>query len=248
PLIGCGCGSLSKEEIRELDEYAKNYHIELVPSFQALGHFHQILKHKEYAHLSETESRWSLSPAKEDSYKLLEDLFSEIVPAFSSKFFNIGCDEVWDLGRGKSKKMAQRMGKGGLYLYHILRVKKMLDKYGKTTMLWGDMLLHQPELTFELPRDVVILNWHYGTDRLEERDYYRPFLEPFQKAELDQFACTGTSSWLRLFPDLKVANKNMRCFISEAYKYGVRGVLNTNWGDDGNYNLLGYAWYGCIFS
>jgi len=248
PLIGRGCGSLTREEIRELEEYAKDYHVELVPSFQALGHFHQILKHKEYAHLAETELRWSLSPAEEESYKLLEELFSEIVPAFSSKFFNIGCDEVWDLGRGKSRKMAEEMGKGKLYLSHILRVKKMLDKYGKTTMLWGDMLLHYPEIIPELPKDIVVMNWHYGSKRLENEDYYRPFIEAFQKAALNQFACTGTSSWLRLFPDLRIANRNIRCFISEAHRYGVKGVLNTNWGDDGNYNLLGYSWYGFCFS
>jgi len=248
PLIGRDCGSLSKDEVRELNEYAKDYHVELVPSFQALGHFYQILKHKEYAHLAETESRWSLSPAEEGSYKLLEELFSEIVPAFSSKFFNIGCDEVWDLGKGKAREMAQRMGKGRLYLSHILRMKKILDKYDKTTMLWGDMLLHYPEIIPELPRDVVIMNWHYGSDRLEGEDYYRSFVEAFQKAGLEQFACTGTSSWLRLFPDLRIANRNVKCFISEAHKYGTKGILNTNWGDDGNYNLLGYAWYGLTFS
>jgi len=246
PLIGQGCGSLTKEEVRELDDYAKDYHIELVPSFQALGHFQQILKHKEYARLAETEARWSLSPAEEDSYKLLEELFSEIVPAFSSKFFNIGCDEVWDLGTGKSKKMAQ--GKGELYLSHILKVKKMLDKYGKTTMLWGDMLLHYPEIIPEIPKDVIVMNWHYGSEKFEDEDYYRPFIETFQKTGLAQFACSWTGSCLRLFPDLRIANKNVRCFVSEAQKYGVKGILNTNWGDGGNHNLLGYVWYGFAFS
>jgi len=246
PLIGQGCGSLTSEEVRQLDKYARDYHVELVPSFQALGHFQQILKHKEYARLAETETRWSLSPAKEDSYKLLEELFSEIVPAFSSKFFNIGCDEVWDLGTGKSKKMAQ--GKGELYLSHILRVKKMLDKYGKTTMLWGDMLLHYPEIIPEVPKDVVILNWHYGSEKFEDENYYRPFIETFQKAGLTQFACPGTTSWLRLFSDLRLANKNVRCLVSEAHKYGAKGILNTNWGDGGHYNLLGYAWHGFAFS
>jgi len=246
PLIGQGCGSLTKEEVKQLDEYAKSYHVELVPSFQALGHFQQILKHKEYARLAETETRWSLSPAEEDSYKLLEELLSEIVPAFSSKFFNIGCDEVWDLGTGKSKKMAQ--GKGELYLSHILKVKEMLDKYGKTTMLWGDMLLHYPEIIPEIPKDVIVMNWHYGSEKFEDENYYRPFIEAFQKAGLAQFACTGTSSWLRLFSDLRLANKNMSCLISEAHKYGAKGIMNTNWGDGGNYNLLGNAWHGFAFS
>jgi len=248
PLIGQGCGSLTREEVKELDEYARDYHIELVPSFQALGHLYQILKHKEYAHLAETESRWSLSPAEEESYKLLQELFSEIVPAFSSKFFNIGCDEVIDLGEGKSKKIAQELGKGGLYLSHILKVKRVLDDYGRTTMLWGDMLLHHPEVIPNLPKDIIIMNWHYGTDKLEGSDYYRPLIEVFQKAGLEQFACPGTSSWLRLFPDICIANRNIKCFISEAKKFGVEGVLTTNWGDNGNYNLLGYVWYGFAFS
>lgn len=248
PVIGQGCGSLTREEVKELDEYARDYHIELVPSFQALGHLYQILKHKEYAYLAETQSRWSLSPANEESYKFLGELLSEIVPPFSSKFFNIGCDEVLDLGEGKSKKIAQELGKGGLYLSHILKVKRVLDEYGKTTMLWGDMLLHHPEVIPNLPKDIIIMNWHYGTDKLEGSDYYRPLIEVFQKAGLQQFACPGTSSWRRLFPDIGIAKRNIECFISEAKKFGVEGVLTTNWGDEGNHNLLGYVWYGFAFS
>jgi len=223
PLIGKGCGSLTREEVKELDKYARDYHIELVPSFQALGHLYQILKHKEYAHLAETESRWSLSPAEEESYKFLQELFSEIVPAFSSKFFNIGCDEVWDLGKGKSKKIAKELGEGG-------------------------MLLQHPEIIPKLPKDVIIMNWHYGTSKLEGSDYYRPLIEIFQKAGLEQFVCPGTSSWLRLFPDIRIATRNIKNFISEGKKFGVKGVLTTNWGDDGNHNLLGYVWYGFAFS
>lgn len=248
PLIGQGWGSLTKEEVKELDEYAKEYHIELVPSFQVLGHFHQILKHKEYAHLAETDYKWSISPAKEESYKLLEELFSEIMPAFSSKFFNIGCDEVFDLGEGKSKKIAKELGKGGVYLSHILKVKKMLDKYGKITMLWGDMLLHHPEIIPKLPKNIIIMNWHYGSNKLEGSDYYHNFIKVFQKAGLQQFVCPGTSSWTRIFPDTRIANKNIKYFISEAKKSKVKGILNTNWGDDGNHNLLGYVWYGFVFS
>lgn len=247
PLIGQGCGSLTREEVKELDEYARDYHIELVPSFQALGHFHQILRHKEYAHLAETETRWSLIPAREESYKFLEELFSEIIPAFSSRFFNIGCDEVYDLGEGKSKEKAKELGKGGLYLSHILKVKEIIDKYGKTTMFWGDMLLHYPEIISQLPRDIVIMNWHYGSDKLEENDYYCPLIEVFQKAGLKQFACSGTSSWVRLFPDIRIANKNVKCFTSEAKKFGVKEAMITNWGDHGNHNLLGYVWYGFAF-
>ncbi len=65
---------ITAEEIEDLSSYAKQYHVELVGNFQSFGHFRNILKVPGYEGLAENPS--VLSPAKEDSYKFLSDVYS----------------------------------------------------------------------------------------------------------------------------------------------------------------------------
>ena len=83
---------LTAEEIRELDAYAKLRHVELIGNFQSFRHFANILNVPGYGHLG--EAGWVLSPALEESYRFLEDVYSEIAPAYSSPLFHINCDET----------------------------------------------------------------------------------------------------------------------------------------------------------
>ena len=44
------------------------------------------------------------------AYKLLADLYSEFVPVHDMKFFHVGCDETFELGKGRSKEKAAEIG------------------------------------------------------------------------------------------------------------------------------------------
>ncbi|MCK4464773.1 MAG: beta-N-acetylhexosaminidase, partial [Bacteroidales bacterium] len=165
---------ITKEEIIELVEYAKNYHIEIIGNFQSFGHFARILQIPEYTHLSETPH--VITPAKEESYKFLEDVYSEIAPAYESKLFNINCDEVSGLGTGPAKEMFDTLGKEGLYAYHINRIYDLLKPYGKTMMMWGDIARDYPEIIPKLPKDLIVLPWGYHPGKSFEADIV-PFVE-----------------------------------------------------------------------
>ena len=56
PLFGYMRGAYTIEEIRELDNYAKNLGIELVGCIQTLGHLSQILRWNNFAEVKDTES------------------------------------------------------------------------------------------------------------------------------------------------------------------------------------------------
>ncbi|VAX25429.1 Beta-hexosaminidase, partial [hydrothermal vent metagenome] len=83
--------ALTIDEIKELSAYAKKYHIILIGNFQSFGHFENILSIPKYAYLGERGKL--LSPAKEESYKFLADIYSELIPAFDSPMFIVNCDE-----------------------------------------------------------------------------------------------------------------------------------------------------------
>ena len=241
PKIGAGCGSLSGQDVIELDGFCRARHVELMPNLQSFGHARNTLIIPEYQHLAETELLWTLSPAFEGTYMLLDELYADMLPAFTSTTFNADCDETYDLGKGASKALADEIGVGRVYLNHILRVRELAARYGRCTQVWGDILLHHPELIGELPDDVTLLDWHY-----HPADEY-PTVKIFAEAGRRFWVCPGVGSWNTIFPRLYGANVNVRNFVRDGVAAGAEGMLNTDWGDHGHYQPLGLSWYGYVF-
>jgi len=164
-----------------------------------------------------------------------------MLPSFTSTEFNISCDETWDLGQGTSRSLADEIGVGRVYLGHILRARKIAARYGRRIQIWGDILLHHPELIGELPDDVVLLDWHYGP----QPEY--PSTRVFGEAGRRFWVCPGTGSWNSVFPRLYGANINIRNLVRDGVAAGAEGMLNTDWGDHGHYQALGLSWYGYVY-
>ncbi|OGV75379.1 MAG: hypothetical protein A2340_05075, partial [Lentisphaerae bacterium RIFOXYB12_FULL_60_10] len=241
PDIGRGVSPLTPEDILTLDRYCRERHVELVPMLASFGHLATVLKHPRYRALAETNARWSLSPANPRTYAFLDSLFSEFLPLFSSRRFNVCCDEVGDLGDGQSAALCRRKGKGEVYLGHIIALSRLARKYGKRILFWGDIIRHYPDLIRKIPKDVTVLDWAYASNHKFQT------IADFQKAGLPFFACPGTSSWVSLFPRLPEAMANIAGFAAAGKQYGARGLLNTDWGDGGHYNFMEYSWHGYLF-
>jgi len=239
--IGAGCDSLNSQDILELDAFCRVRHVELMPNLQSFGHARNTLLIPEYQHLAETDLLWTLSPTFEETYTLLDELYGDMLPSFTSTTFNVDCDETWDLGKGASKLMAGEIGVGRTYLNHILRVHELAARYGRRIQVWGDILLNHPELISEVPEDVTLLDWHY-----EAAEEY-PSTRIFGESGHTFWVCPGTSSWNSLFPRIYNANVNIRNLVRDGVAAGAEGMLNTDWGDCGHYQYLGLSWYGYIF-
>jgi hypothetical protein len=236
PEIGAGDSPLDAETMRELDTYAAERHVDLIPTLQSFGHMGQILKHATYAELDESDQGWTLSPAEPGTYQLLRDLYDEYLPNFRSPFFNANCDEPWDLCTGKSKQRGEQVGRGGVFLEHVRRVRDLAAEHGKRTMIWGDVIHHHPELIPEIDRDLVLLDWWYEADL----DYDR--VKAFQKNGIDFLVCPGTSSWNCFFPRVENSIQNIARWADAGRRHGALGVICTDWGDHGHYNLQGTSW------
>jgi hexosaminidase len=238
PRIGAGWDPLDAETLRDLDAYAAARHVELVPSLQSLGHMDKILRIPAYAHLAETESRFTLAPEAPGSTALLADLYDEYLPNFRSGLFNANCDEPFDLGRGRSAAKARELGAGGLYLEHVRRVRDLAGAQGKRTLIWADVVHAHPERIPEIDRDLVLLDWWY--EALHDYDRVRLFAEH----GIDFLVCPGTSTWNCLFPRIGNSVENIRRYAAAGRRHGAWGLLVTDWGDFGHANLQGHSWYG----
>lgn len=236
PEIGAGAGPLEAETLRELDAYAADRHVELVPCLQSLGHMEHVLRLPRYAPLAETNRRWTLAPVDPGSIALLRDLYGEFLPNFRSPRFHANCDEPYDLGKGRSAARAAEIGRGGLFLEHVRRVQELAAAHGKRTLIWGDVVHEHPEQIPDIPRDLVLLDWGYEADHDTER------ARAFADHGLEFWVCPGTASWNALFPRMDTALQNIARWGDAGRRFGARGLLLTDWGDFGHYNLLGNSW------
>ena len=54
-----------------------------------------------------------------ESLILIKKLIEEYLPLFRSKHFNICADETFDLGKGRSKHLAERIGLDTMYVEYV---------------------------------------------------------------------------------------------------------------------------------
>ncbi|WP_448374448.1 beta-N-acetylhexosaminidase [Fervidobacterium sp.] len=246
---------LTHEEIIELDLFCRERFIELVPNQNTFGHLSKWLVHEEYRHLAEApdghdypwggryEYPFSISPVVSESIEFVSELLNELLPNFSSAQVNIGCDETFDLGQGKSKEICERMGKGKVYFDFLMKIYNVAKRYKNTVMFWGDIIENHPEFIGQLPRDMIAMVWGYEANH--------PFEEKCQlysKCGLSFYVCPGTSTWNTFIGRTDNAIENIKSAIYNGYKYGAIGVLTTDWGDNGHPQHLPFSWIGYVYS
>jgi len=223
-------------QIREVAGYAAQYHIELMGNFQSFGHQGKLLANPFYAHLGDNND--ILNPANEDTYTFLADIYSEMIPAYKSKFFNINCDETFGLGEGKSKAMADSIGESGIYASHINRLDKLIKPYGKSLMMWGDIAVNNKDIIDRLPKDLIILSWGYHA-----AESFDDAINPFVKTGFHFMVAPGVGCWGELWPAMGNAAVNISNYTRDGAKLGALGMMNTAW-DDNGHNLFENNWHG----
>jgi len=229
-------GKFTIAQIKELSAYARDYNMQLVGSFQSFGHFEKILALPQYRSMGETSTL--ISPLDPRATQFLENVIGELCDAFSSPYFNVNCDETFDLTKGRSKPYIDSVGAARFYADHLKFLYDVVKKKGKQLMMWGDIALEHEEVLDMLPKDVIYLTWEYG-----EKSSYANWIDPFVRRGLKYVVCPGVLNSYRMFPDMVMARANIDGFVSEGKTKGAMGVLTTVWDDGGTYLFSG-DWYG----
>ncbi len=236
---------LTPDEVRELDAYCAERFVELVPALATFGHMGRSLSMPDYRHLAEVETTktwgemaWperlrglTLDCRNPKAHQLVERMWSDVLDAFSAPTVNICGDEPWDLGQGKNRERFASGGKGEAYVQQIRRTHEICASRGRNTQFWSDIIRHYPELIARLPRNSTILHWGYD----DRTDYEET--GAFVAAGLNTFVCPGTSAWKRIFSAMDLAERNIAAFAAAGHRHGAGGLVNTDWGDHGHFNL-----------
>ncbi|NKB22792.1 MAG: family 20 glycosylhydrolase [Kiritimatiellae bacterium] len=232
---------MTAEEIRALDAYCQDHFIELIPNQNSFGHLKPWLIHPEYKEIAEApegcdtvwgwqDGPFSLCPTEPGSIQLLEELYKELLPNFSSETFNVGCDETVDLGKVKSKAHCEEKGVGPVYLEFLLKIYDQVKGHGKTMMFWADVMNNHPELVPQLPKDVIALEWDYEAEPLFDKN-----CQKYKESNIKFYVCAGTSTWNSIGGRTDNALGNLRSAARSGLAHGAIGYLNTDWGDNGHW-------------
>lgn len=241
PIMAPPGGAMTHEEVRELVEYARQFHIDVVPEQESFGHLHHMLKYDIYGELAETPHGHVIAPGQPGSIEVIKQWFSEIDSLFPSQFVHIGADETFELGLGQTRERVQRDSLGPVYMKFLIDIEAAIRRPGKQYLFWGDIAQRSPELVKSLPKNMIAVAWNYWSFSNFDR-----MLTPFSGAGIPTWVAPGVNNWNRVYPNNDVALRNIQGFVRDGQRLGAVGMLNTNWDDDGE-GIFNQVWYGTLF-
>jgi N-acetyl-beta-hexosaminidase len=245
PEIGAP-GAFTKSEMQNLTAFARQYHVQIVPLVQGLGHVSYILKHEQHAHLREIpDSAWEFCPLNDGSYDLLFDLWDEAMEATpGSELLHIGSDETYELGQGEAcgcKQKTEEIGKNGLMHIFIHKCVAHVESRGRRAMSWGGA--YKPGAEHQPPKKMIFVD-SSDVEYLKESQeagygvfiYARnPGIEPLF---LSYLPWTQHSMWR---PDTRRVREGSFWDTAESIANAgkanaVLGSITTSWDDSGLHN------------
>jgi hexosaminidase len=238
------------QEIDELNWYCYGRQIELVPNQNSFGHMERWLKHPRYLPLAEApdgaptpwgfdwKGPFSLCPTDPRSIELLAELYAELLPNFVSKLFNVGCDETFDIGHGRSAQQCKERGRARVYVDFLKQVHGLVKMNGRQMMFWGDIIKEHPEMIGEL-EGAIGLVWGYEADSPFDKE-----ASAFAKAGVPFYVCPGTSSWCSIAGRTHNMIANAKSAAKHGLAHGAAGYLMTDWGDHGHLQYLPVSYAG----
>jgi hexosaminidase len=235
---------ITPAQLRELANYAARFHVALIPEQQTFAHMHNTLRVERYAQAAEFPHGFLLSPNVALSHAYIARLISQELAAVPEPpFFHIGSDETATLGEGRTAPyVASHGGRSAVYAAHVSEMANLVVPSGARAMVWDDGIEADPSIMQHIPRDVVVVNWHYGAEPSFQR-----YIDTIARGGFEQMVAPGASNWNEIFPNVDRAIANERTFINEGKASHVLGLFQTVWHDDGE-TLYEATWYPVLYA
>lgn len=243
PYYGYLRGSYSIDELKELDNYAKELGLELIPSAQCLGHFWTLRKLPEYESIMDINDVLLIDSPRVEL--LLNNMFKTLREAFSTNKINIGFDEAHLVGLGKYLDQHGYTDRFKLMLKHLNLVNDIAHKYDFKCHMWSDMFFKMAnhgkyydknvkfsdEIINLVPKDMSLCYWDYYSDDQELVDEMIKSHEMFNRP----LYFAGTISTCSGFaPANKASLITFKKQMEVVKKHDIKNIMTTLWGDNGN--------------
>ena len=162
-------GYYTQDEIREVVEYAKKRYVTIIPEIEMPAHSVEVLA--AYPQFSCTGGPFTVPPGtywpnsdilcagNDSTFTFLEDVLSEVISLFPSKYIHIGGDEADKTRWKECPKCQSRIKSEGLknekelQSYFIKRIEKFLVSKDRKLIGWDEIL------EGGLPPEATVMSW-----------------------------------------------------------------------------------------
>jgi len=192
-------GFYTKDEVKEIVEYARSKFITVIPEIEMPGHAMAALA--SYPELGctggpyEVQTRWGVfddvfCAGKEETFSFLEDVLAEVIELFPSEYIHLGGDECPKTRWEKCPLCQKRMKEEGLrdehelQSYFIQRIEKFVLSKGRKIIGWDEIL------EGGLAPEATVMSWRGTTGGIEAaRQKHDVIMTPSTYVYLDYYQC-----------------------------------------------------------
>lgn len=242
PYFGRMRGRFSQAELRELDDYADRFGIELIPCIQALAHLNCIFRWPAFEPLQDVGD--ILLVGDEKTYQLIDNAIKSCAACFRSRRINLGMDEAHRLGLGRYLIRNGYEKRSDIMLKHLDRVMEICRANGFSPMIWSDMFFRMqfnggyyvsegeisPDVMEKVPEGLTLIYWDYYNKSEKLLNHMVHCHKQFDRPVV--FA-GGAWKWSGFAPhnakSLSVSEAQIKACLSG----GINDMIVTGWGDDG---------------
>lgn len=242
PYLGYLRGRYTEKELREMDDYAAESGMELVPCVQTLAHLEQFLQWDVNRDIKDNDCVLMIDEPK--TYAWIRAALTALRRCFRTNRIHIGMDEAHGVGLGEYYQKHGAVNRFELLNRHLNRVVDICKELGFKPIMWSDMFYRLgsknndyydtdavvPESAIAQIPDVALCYWdYYHTDE----QFYAGMLEGHRKMGKEVVFAGGIWTWSGILPHVRKTNATMYPALRACLKAGIGTVLATSWGDDG---------------
>ena len=155
PDIGAP-GAFTAAELQEIVNYGLERHMQVVPVIQSPAHMAYVLKHPRYAHLKADGNNYQSDLCKEDTYKLIFQMYDDVIAATRGvDYFFVSTDEVYYAGIGKTCSLPYNPdNRSKTWADFAIRARDHLAKHNRRMLAWIEYPLLDKDME-RIPNDVI---------------------------------------------------------------------------------------------
>lgn len=242
PYFGYMRGRYTGEQLKNMDQYANRFGIELIPCIQTLAHLGTSLKWEAFSDILDCNDILLID--EEKTYDLIDAMFRTMSNNISSRKINIGMDEAHMIGLGKYLDQHGYQDRTTLLLKHFGRLMEIARKYRYEPMMWSDMFFRlassgeyydtespiRQDVIEMIPDDISLVYWdYYSVDPKK----YDGMLKKHKQLSSNIIFAAGAWKWTGFSSNNRFSRRAGEIAHKSCIRNEIKDVFITAWGDNG---------------
>ncbi len=227
-------GAYTQEELKEIDDYAYMFGVELIPCIQTLAHLNQFFMWEHIAgkYLDIDDI---LNVSSDAVKNLLDNMISYLSKTVRSRRIHIGMDEAYNLGRGTYADKNGLKPKTEIMREHLQNMVTICEKHNVKPIIWDDMFFSHYSKTesdnYKIPDGIDLMYWDYYNNTIEH--YEANFEKRGKITDKPIMFAAGSWRWIGYVSHHGKTLAATNASATACKNKGVRQVMTTAWADDG---------------